>query len=137
MRTAIDTNVISALWSIEPSAPALSRRLDELRRQGGLVICAPVFAELLAHPRANLEFVDRFLHTTGITVDFSISESAWREAASAFARYAHRRRREKSGTPRRLLVDFIIGAHAVDQADALMTLNRSGYEKDFPSLVLL
>lgn len=137
MRTAIDTNVISALWSLEPSAPALSHQLGELRRSGGLVICAPVYAELLAHPRSSDEFVDEFLLATGITVDFSLSESVWREAGSAFARYAHRRRRERHETPRRLLVDFVIGAHAMEQSDSLMTLDRARYERDFPSLCLV
>ena len=47
MRTAIDTNVLSALWSKEPLAEETARKLGNAKTEGGLVAGAPVYAELL------------------------------------------------------------------------------------------
>src|SRR6266581_929372 len=53
MRTAIDTNVLSALWSKEPFASDIARNLGNAKADGGLVVSAPVYAELLAYPKAT------------------------------------------------------------------------------------
>jgi predicted nucleic acid-binding protein len=79
MRTAVDTNVISALWSGEPSARRIEAHLGDAKNQGGLVIGAPVYAELLAHPKATESFVNAFLADTGIAVDFDFHHSVWLE----------------------------------------------------------
>ena len=134
MRTALDTNVLSALWSGEPSARRIESALFKARSDGGLVICAPVYCELLAYPSATRQFVREFLDETGIFVDFPLDEQVWQGAASAFVAYAQRRRRSQGGAPKRLLVDFIIAAHALLQADRLMTLDASRYKQDFPKL---
>ena len=42
MRTAIDTNVISALWSGEPTSKGMAALLGSAKSLGGLVMCAPV-----------------------------------------------------------------------------------------------
>lgn len=134
MRTAIDTNVLSALWSGDPLGSRAAGQLGEARNVGGLAIGAPVYAELLAYPRATESFVERFLEETGITTDFELPRTVWSEAGRRFARYARRRRRSGDDGPRRLLADFIIGAHALIQADRLMTLDPRRYERDFPEL---
>ena len=134
MRTALDTNVLSALWSGEPTAHGISTFLGEARAQGRLVICAPVFVEALAHPLMTPEIVEQFLGKTGIAVDFDLEEAIWREAASSFAAYARRRRRSAGDPAKRLLVDFIVGAHALCRADRLMTLDPRRYNQDFPNL---
>ena len=134
MRTAIDTNVISALWSAEPLSQQVSEALDDAAESGGLVICTPVYAELLAHPKASVAYVDGFLTETGIATDFDIGEPVWREASLRFAKYAARRRASRGGTSKRLLADFIVGAHALIRADRLLTLDASRYAKDFPEL---
>ena len=137
MRTALDTNVLSALWSKEPLASQVAAQLAEAHARGGLVVCAPVYVELLAHPSANQRFVDEFLAETGIVVDFELDESVWRQAGRSFAAYAHRRRRAQGGSPKRLLVDFLVAAHALLRADCLMTLDASRYQRDFPRLHLV
>jgi predicted nucleic acid-binding protein len=137
VRTAIDTNVLSALWSGEPLASRVAAQLAEAHAAGGLVICAPVYAELLAHPAASQRFVDDFLADTRIAVDFDLDEAVWRQTAEGFAAYAVRRRRSRGGSPKRLLVDFIVAAHAMLRADRLMTLDVTRYRQDFPKLRLL
>jgi predicted nucleic acid-binding protein len=137
MRTAIDTNIISALWTGEPSAEKIAVILARASRAGGLTIAAPAYAELLAYPGATPEFVDGFLDSTRAIIDFRIDEAIWREAGLRFAKYASRRRSSRGGPPRRLLADFIIGAHALLRADRLLTLDVTLYVRDFPELKLI
>lgn len=138
MRTAVDTNIISALWADEPDADAVRRALLRARDEGSLVISPVVYAEVCAHPRATQTMVDGFLKETGIHPEFELSEQAWREVARRFAHYAKRRRASRGGSPRRLLADFIVGAHALVHADRLLTLDSGTiYRRDFPQLRLL
>jgi len=101
------------------------------------VIAAPVFAELLAHPRATAPFVDEFLNSTRIAVDFDLGESVWRDAGRRFAAYARRRKNSEGGNAKRLLVDFLIGAHALLKADRLLTLDPGRYRSNFRDLKML
>lgn len=39
--------------------------------------------------------------------------------------------------PRRILADFLIGAHALTNGYALLTLDKSGFRSAFPALKLL
>jgi|SRR5689334_5843553 len=126
MRTAIDTNVLFALWSGEPLASLVSEVLDQAAGSGGLVVCAAVYAKL--------DFVDGFLSTTGISIDFDLGEPVWRAASVRFAKYASRRRVSRGGSAKRLLADFIVGAHALIRSDRLFTLDPSRYARDFPEL---
>ena len=137
MRTALDTNVLSALWSNEPLSSRIELQLAEAHAQGGLVISAPVYVELLACPSATQSFVDKFLAETGVVIDFQLDEGMWRLAGECYASYAQRRRKSGGGAAKRPLVDFIIAAHACLSADRLMTLDTSRYSKDFPQLHLV
>ena len=92
MKTGVDTNIISALWSREAAASAIVKGLGKAQNEGGLVIAAPVYAELLAYPNITASFVDEFLVDTGITVDFELQPKVWFEAGRRFASYANRRR---------------------------------------------
>jgi predicted nucleic acid-binding protein len=137
MRTALDTNVLSLFWSGEASAATIAGQLSKARSEGGLVVSAPVFAELSAIPTANAQRVEKLLGEMSIAVDFDLGEDVWRFAATSFAAYAARRRRSGGGSPKRLLADFIIASHALLSADRLMTRDADRYYQDFPSLRLL
>lgn len=136
MRTAVDTNIISALWSNESDASAIARDLQRAKEAGAVLISGVVYAELLAYPGATESVLRTFLSQTGIEVDFLLRDQTWVEAGRRFAKYASRRRRAKIGGPRRLLADFIVGAHALLQADRLLTLDTQRYKMDFPELRL-
>ncbi len=136
MRTALDANLISGLWSTGPLTPLVATLLARCRNEGGLAISGAVYAELLAHPRASTEFVKAFLRDAAIEVDFELGAAAWELAGRSFAAYANRKRRSGGGVPRRILADFLIGAHAQVHADRLATLD-AGYAGDFPDLPLL
>ena len=137
MKTALDSNILSALWSSEPSSSLVTQKLIHARAAGAIVISGPVYVELAAHPTAPRDFLDKFLSETGISVEFLLDEEVWRKAAETFAAYAHRRRRSGGSSPKRVFTDFLIAAHAILRADCLFTLDPSRYERDFPRLRLL
>jgi predicted nucleic acid-binding protein len=137
VRTAIDTNIVSALWSNEPLAANIARQLLQAKNLGAILMAPVVYAELLAYPTATQSFVNRFLSDTGITVDFELEESVWVDAGKRFAQYAEQRRKARHGEPKRLIADFIIGSHALLQADRLMSLDRARYRHYFSELTLV
>src|SRR5258708_16207364 len=101
MRTAIDTNVLSALWSKEPLASDIAKTLGNAKTEGGLVVGAPVYAELLAYPKATESFVNSFLADTGIDVDFEFQQRVWLEPARRFSRHAKLPPKTAQHNPRR------------------------------------
>jgi hypothetical protein len=136
VRTAIDTNILSALWSGEEAAETVRKLLNAAAERGGLVICPLVYAELRGAPRATGSFVDNFLERTGIIVDWSLDREVWQLSAERYEKYAVRKRRQRMGEPKRFLADFIVGAHAMLRADVLITLDQRPYRRDFAELVL-
>lgn len=137
MTTAIDTNVIVALWDASAKLNEAARSaLDAALASGSLVISAPVYAELMAAPGRSAAFLDVFLRDTRLQIDWHLSEAVWRAAGQAFQKYAVRRRRQKSTEPRRILADFLIGAHAAVLGYKLLTLDDRLYRAAFPGLRL-
>jgi hypothetical protein len=138
MTTAIDTNILIALWNEDDSLNSLARSaLDAALGRGELVIAAPVFAELLAAPSRNEVFLDSFCRDTGISVDWDLNEAIWRAAGRAFQLYVTRRRKQNDSGSRRILADFLIGAHAVQNGVRLLTLDDRLYRAAFPRLALV
>src|SRR5271170_706925 len=124
MTTAIDTNVIVALWDRDPAlSSAAQSALDKGFGRGALLISGAVFAELMAVPGRSEDFLDSFCQETGINIDWSLDESVWRAAGRAFQKYAARRRTQRDPGPRRILADFLIGAHALESGYSLLTLD--------------
>jgi predicted nucleic acid-binding protein len=135
MTTCLDTNVIVALWDEEDELHRRARKaLDDALANGQLVIAGAVYAELLAAPGRDDGFIDRFCADAGIRVEWEISEAVWREAGKAYQGYATRRRRRGEAGPRRILADFLIGAHALVRGYKLLTLDERMYRMAFPRL---
>ena len=110
--------------------------LDAAFNRGLLVAAAPVFAELIAAPGRSEKFVGSFFEETGIGVDWELSEQIWRLAGRAFQACAERRRKDRDKGARRILADFIIGAHAFANGFRLLTLDEGLYRAAFPSLAM-
>ena len=121
-------------WGCESRVASL--KLIECRRQGTLLVCPIVIAELLANPDVTEDLLHDFIDLTGIEVTYDMSPSVWLLAGTRFARHALRRRAATRQGPRRLVADFLIGAHALTYADRLMTLDTTVYAQDFPELQL-
>jgi predicted nucleic acid-binding protein len=138
MTTAIDTNILVALWNEDDTLNTLARSaLDAALGRGSLVIAAPVFAELLAAPSRNEAFLDSFCRETGIAVDWDLHEAVWRAAGRAFRLYVSRRRKQRDSGPRRILANFLIGAHALQNGFRLLTLDDRLYRAAFPRLAIV
>lgn len=134
MITALDTNLLSGLWGANEEAGRAAGLLDACQTEGALLVFGAVYAELQAHPRLSQAQLGEFLESYQIGVDFATGPEIWQLAGAAFASYAERRRRAGHGAPKRLLADFIIGAHAQLRADRLATLDRRRYATAFPRL---
>ena len=135
--TAIDTNIFVAFWGEDERGNRNAQEaLDEALSSGLLIVAAPVYAELLGRPSRTGAMLDEFFMQTGIKVDWNISEQVWRLAGTASLAYNVRRRASKGGESRRILADFVIGAHAVANGCSLLTLDRNFFERNFPGLVV-
>lgn len=138
MTTAIDTNILIAFWDRDDSLNTLAQfALDASLARGRLVIAAPVYAELLAFPLRTEGFLDSFCREAGITVEWEMDESTWRAAGRAFQSYVARRKKQGDAGPRRILADFLIGAHALRSGYRLLTLDDRLYRAAFPRLSII
>lgn len=138
MTTAIDTNVLVALWDTDARLNAAAQRgLDRALERGALVISGAVYAELLAIPGRTERMLDEFIDSTGISVDWESSEEIWRAAGKAFQSYVGRRNAKRGELPRRILAGFYIGAHASLHRHRLMTLDQRLYRAAFPKLEIV
>lgn len=137
MTTSLDTNVIVALWDASDALHLEARKaLDAVWNRDTLVISGVVYAELIGAPGRSEAFVDRFCEETGISVDWELKEKVWRTAGAAFQAYAARRKKQGAAKPRRLLADFLIGAHALENRYRLLTADAGVYQASFPRLAL-
>jgi predicted nucleic acid-binding protein len=138
MISASDTNIFVALWDRDHTLNyAAQTALESASSKGRIVVAAPVFAELLACPGRDEEMLRGFFSEVRISVDWDIDERIWLAAGRAYQAYALRRRRQREAGPRRLLTDFVIGAHAEQRGYALLTLDDRIYHAAFPKLQIV
>lgn len=137
MTSCVDTNVLSALLAAEPTASAIARALNTLQRAGPLIIHGSVYAELLAAPGNTQDHLGFLLQRGQIQVDWDTSETVWQMSGQAYGAYARRRAKSGGGQPRRILADFLIGAHALSLGATLVTLDDTHYRNAYPTLTLV
>lgn len=130
MITAIDSSVLLAIFNEEPDGPGWIETLIHARREGRLIICQIVYAEI-APAFADRPSLDAALDRLGATVATVGNPAAW-EAGRTFWRY-----RQQGGPREHLIPDFLIAAHARHQADRLAASDRGYLRHWFPDLPLL
>jgi hypothetical protein len=138
MTTSIDSNIIVALWwQADPLNSIAVKMLNQAHQEGKLVVSAPVYAELMGDPKRTEDGLNEFFLDTGISVDWALEERVWREAGRASRGYIQRRRSSGGQIPRRILADFLIGAHALVRGYSLLTFDQRLYTAAFPTLPII
>jgi predicted nucleic acid-binding protein len=133
--TSLDTNVLVAFGSINVQTTQLvSVTLERLAAQGSLCICGAVFTELLGSPTRNGRDLRSLFATLRILIDWRMEEADWEAAGIAYQGYVNRRKASGGGFPRRIVTDFLIGAHAAVRGYSLLTLDKRLYSAAFPQL---
>ena len=129
MITAIDSNIlIDVIGSPSRFTDPAIRAMDEARQEGALIISPIVAAEIAGH-FSSATHQEKCLREMGLRmVDFTLGDT--HHAGQAYIAY---RSRSKDPKPR-MLADFLVGAHASDHADRLMTRDRGYYRTYFPKL---
>jgi predicted nucleic acid-binding protein len=135
MRVAVDTNVFVRFLAGGPDlAPPARIALERAAAEAEVVVSPAVFAELVAGNRSPEE-VARFFEEKNIAVHWDLNEEVWREAGLRYAAYARDRRKRSGAGPRRILADFLIGAHALLMAGGnLLTSDTRIFASYFPEL---
>ncbi len=130
MTTALDTSVLIAITKGEKTAEAWVEALAKASADGDLVICDIVAAEFFALllDRRKFEAILR-----GLGIHFSpIEMSSALAAGRIFRKY-----RKQGGPREHLIPDFLIGAHANEQTDAIAAVDRGYLRRYFPKLKIL
>ncbi len=131
----LDTNFVQALLQTQHVHHGHSINILVQYADAPISICPLVFSEALCIPEMTLPALHLFLEDFGIEVDWLIPEQVWIEAG--LARAMHLRYRADSNSPKRLIADFVIGAHALVRGFGLCTFDPKGFRTAFPKLALI
>jgi predicted nucleic acid-binding protein len=156
MITAVDTNIIlDILIPGEPFSDSSKELLDAHLCKGKLILCEVVVAELASRFSSESEFA-AFLADTRMSLVHSSDKSLYL-AGSRWAEYARKNARSRfscgkcghvfepdcpkcrTALTRRLhvLADFLIGAHALVQADCILSRDLGVYKTYFSDLKVI
>ncbi len=131
MITAVDSSVLlDVLAGDQTHGPRSAAALRQASADGALIASTIVWAEVIGaydEPGSVTTKLDRL----GLEL---VPDD--REVAIAAGR-VYRAYRRSGGTRRRIVPDFLIGAHAQIHADRLLTRDRGFYRSSFSRLTIL
>ncbi len=128
MITAVDTSVLLDVFVSDAPHHARSQEwLIDAYDRGAILVCDVVYAELVP-AFGNRPSLDNALREINAAVS-PIGTAIAYEAGMRWARY-----RQAGGSRERIITDFLIGAHAVANADTFLTRDRGFYATYFSEL---
>ena len=128
MITSVDTNVLLDVFVSK--APHHAQSVDWLRAaydRGALLVCDIVYAESVPAFGERVA-LNSALMEIGVTLSPINRDIAW-EAGTRWMQY-----RRAGGPRKRIITDFLIGAHAASTADTFLTRDRGFFYTYFPDL---
>ena len=128
MISAVDTNILLDVFLPDKRFAAQSAKLLRLAYdEGALIICDIVYGELVP------QFNDKHkLDATLAAINVSLSSLDRDIAFLAGERWGLYRK--SGGERKRIITDFLIGAHAATKSERFLTRDRGFYKSYFPEL---
>ena len=128
---AIDSSVLLDVLTDDPRyAQASATAIEQALGHGGLVVCDAVVAEVQSMLATSESAMD-------VLTEFGIHHLPTVEQAAVRAGFMQRRFRDRGGRRERVVADFLVGAHALMQCDALITRDAAFYRDYFKGLRLI
>ncbi len=128
MRAAVDSAVVLDVLLDDPEFGERSMRLIEHHLgRGAVTICPVAFSESAACLEPPSGFID-------VCEGLGFSYEDFDPEVCSLAAQLWRDYRARGGSRRRILADFLIGAHAMLRADCLLTRDRGFYRTYFKGL---
>ncbi|MBI5507921.1 MAG: type II toxin-antitoxin system VapC family toxin [Deltaproteobacteria bacterium] len=131
MITAVDTNVLLDVFLADKSHGARSAAaLRTCLGEGRLVVADAVWAEVCS------VFPDSAKATAAMD-ELGLFYEPLDKTAATRAGNLWRKYRQAGGSRSRMVADFLVGAHALEHADRLLSRDRGFYRRYFKGLTVL
>ncbi len=128
---ATDSSVLVDLLSGHgPEADAAGATLRQVLHGGPVVLCEVALAEVCTSVKGGAQVLE-------VLEEIGIGYSAMEPKAALRAGEMQRRYRQRGGHRSRTVADFLIGAHAMMQCDALITRDAGFYRDYFKGLKVI
>jgi len=128
MITAVDTNILLDVFLPDKKFASDSSKLLKLAYdEGALIICDIVYAELVP------QFEKRLVLDSALAT-INVSSSSVDKDVAFIAGERWKVYRKSGGERKRIITDFLIGAHAMVKAERFLTRDRGFYKSYFPDL---
>jgi predicted nucleic acid-binding protein len=127
---ATDSSVLIDVIGGGPHADAAADAIRAALHAGPVVLCEVALAELCTSLQGGSQVLE---HLEGVGIAYSAIEPK----AALRAGEMQRRYRQRGGNRSRTVADFLIGAHAMMQCDALITRDAGFYRDYFKGLKVI